>query len=92
MMTPIRYPQFFKAAPVIFGFEVADLFILAISFNLMGQFNFSLITSLAFCSVIFALRKIFKRYIDFTSLRYRLNRPTHYLWADEVERLKGERQ
>ena len=90
-MTPIRYPQFLKTSPVIFGFELADLFILAISFNLMSQFKFSFVTSITVSLLIFGVRKIFKKYIDFTSFRYRLNRPTHYLWADEIERLKGER-
>ncbi len=90
-MTPIRYPQFLKSSPVIFGFEIADFFLLAICFNLMNQFKFSLTISLTVCALIFGIRKIFKRYIDFTSLRYRFNRPPHYLWVDEIERLKGER-
>lgn len=91
-MNPIRYPQFLKTAPVIFGFEVVDLFILAITFNVMSQFDFSFLASVLTCLTFFGVRKIFKKYIDLTSLRYRFNRPQYYCWIDEIERVKEKRQ
>lgn len=91
-MNPIRYPQFLKSTPILFGFEVIDLFILAITFNLMSQFDFSFLTSISVCTGIFGVRKLFKKYIDFTSFRYRFNRPDYYKWVSEFERLKESKE
>lgn len=91
-MNPIRYPQFLKSAPVLFGFEVVDLFILAISFNIMSQVDFSFLMSISVCAAIFGVRKMFKKYIDFTSFRYRFSRPDYYKWASEFERLKESKK
>lgn len=87
-MGPVRYPQFLKTPPSLFGFEVVDLFIIGITLNLLGQFGVSFIPSMLTVLSILGIRKVLKKYIDFTALLYGFNRPESFKWSEELEKLK----
>lgn len=87
-MRLIRYPQFLKTSPSLFGFELLDLFIFGFALNILSQFKIHPLISITICLGIVGVKKILKKYIDFTSWRYTYSRPDTYKWVDEIERLK----